>query len=436
VKKVLCISPHFPPVNGADMHRLRQSLPYFREFGWDPVVFAVNPNQIEMAQDPLLLESIPDDIAIHHVGAAPAKLTRRAGLGNLGFRSWFPLRRAVARYLQTHHVDLIYFTTTVFTSIAHAPYWKQNAGVPFVVDLQDPWRNDYYLNLPPSQRPRKFWFDHAQKKRLEAHTMPQANGLIAVSEAYIDTMRERYPVLRNVPALTLPFAAATGDFDIARQLPSRRADDGFVRIVYVGRGGRDMGRALETLFSAVARLKAEAPELVSRLRFEFIGTSYAKAGHGLRTMSPVAKRFGLSHLVSEMPGRLPYFEALRTLLDADVLFIPGSDDAAYTASKIFPYILAKRPLFAIFHEQSSAAHILREISAGEVLTFGTDISPDVTVEATQLALRRLLKALPFQPATDWARFERYSAREMTKKCCQLFDRVIDSHHRAGSLVRS
>jgi hypothetical protein len=42
MKKVLIISPNFPPVNGADMHRIRQSLPYVRAWGWQPGVLAVD----------------------------------------------------------------------------------------------------------------------------------------------------------------------------------------------------------------------------------------------------------------------------------------------------------------------------------------------------------------------------------------------------------
>ena len=55
VKKVLIVSPHFPPINAPDMQRVRLALPYLRELGWEPTVIAVGPDLVEGGvRDPLL----------------------------------------------------------------------------------------------------------------------------------------------------------------------------------------------------------------------------------------------------------------------------------------------------------------------------------------------------------------------------------------------
>lgn len=425
MKRVLCISPHFPPVNAADMHRLRQSLPWMRANGWDPVVFAVDPADCETASDPLLLQTIPDDIEVHHVRAFSPRLTRKVGLGNLGFRCWLQLRRAVDAYLARHPVDLIFFTTTVFTAIAHGPHWKRKFGVPFVVDLQDPWRNDYYLSLPRDKRPRKFAFDYWQKSKLEARTMPEAAGVLAVSEPYIRTVQDRYPALRGRPELTLPFAAAVGDMDIARTLPEteRSADPSQVVVRYVGRGGPDMARALTILFRAVRLGLERERETFSRLRFEFYGTSYARAGHGARTILPVAKREGVAEQVFENPDRLAYFNSLRHLLDADALLVIGSDDAAYTASKVYPYALAGRPLLSIFHDASGAAAFVRKTAAGSVVTFGAEQSDETAVRETCSALAELV-LMPQPPEMDRTAFAVFTAEAMTARLIAFLDEAV------------
>ena len=41
MKRVLIVSPSFPPISAADLHRVRTSLPFYREFGWQPFVLAV-----------------------------------------------------------------------------------------------------------------------------------------------------------------------------------------------------------------------------------------------------------------------------------------------------------------------------------------------------------------------------------------------------------
>jgi hypothetical protein len=79
---------------------------------------------------------------------------------------------------------------------------------------------------------------------------------------------------------------------------------------------------------------------------------------------------GVADHVLEHPQRVPYFEALQVLRDAHMLLLPGSDDPQYTPSKIYPYILARRPLLAVLHENSGACDVLRSTGAGTVATFG------------------------------------------------------------------
>jgi hypothetical protein len=422
VKHVLCISPHFPPVNAADMQRLRQALPYLPEFGWQPSVIAVEPKHCEGLQDPLLMGTLPNTVGVVQTGAFPARLTRIAGLGNLGFRCWPHLRTAGHRFLTAHRVDLVFFTTTVFTAIAHGPAWQKRHGVPFVVDLQDPWRNDYYLSLPRSLRPPKFEFDYWQKARLEASTMPSASGIVAVSQSYIDQVQERYPGLRGRPAIELPFAVLPGDMEVARTLPSEPARaPGTVVLRYVGRGGPDMARAAIILFTALARGVEKEPERFKRLRLEFIGTSYAAQGRGQQTIRHHAERLGVAAQVTEDPDRRAYFRALRNLLDADGLIILGSDDTRYTASKLYPYILADRPLLALFHAESPAAAVLRETCAGRLVTFDAAGDDDAVAQCTA-ELGRLAERPPPEPI-DHDAFARYGARAMTEKLARLFDEV-------------
>ena len=87
MRRILVVSPHFPPTSAADMHRVRQSLQYFPEFGWQPSVLAVEPGFVEGQNEPLLLQTVPADIDVTRVRALPANLTRKVGLGDLALRS-------------------------------------------------------------------------------------------------------------------------------------------------------------------------------------------------------------------------------------------------------------------------------------------------------------------------------------------------------------
>ena len=59
------------------MQRIRTSLPYYRQLGWEPVVICVDDMYAEGFRDTLLNETIPPEIEVHKVRAFPLKLTRK-----------------------------------------------------------------------------------------------------------------------------------------------------------------------------------------------------------------------------------------------------------------------------------------------------------------------------------------------------------------------
>ena len=92
----------------------------------------------------------------------------------------------------------------MFHVCALGRYWKKKFGIPFIIDMQDPWRNDFRLGKQTNVQPLKFKIAYAIDKHLEAYTMPYVDGLISVSQAYIDVLKERYPSISNIPAIVLP----------------------------------------------------------------------------------------------------------------------------------------------------------------------------------------------------------------------------------------
>src|ERR1700677_3580293 len=143
-RRVLIVSPHFPPINAPDHQRVRMSLPYLRENGWEAHVLAVDPRFVEGAWDPDLLRTIATDVPVTRAGAVPLRMTRWLGLGRLGLRAFGPLNRMGSRLLCQRAFDLVYFSTTVFPTMSLGPRCKRLFGVPYVLDLQDPWLGDYY----------------------------------------------------------------------------------------------------------------------------------------------------------------------------------------------------------------------------------------------------------------------------------------------------
>src|SRR2546428_7188667 len=121
----------------------------------------------------------------------------------------------------------------------------------------------------------------------------------------------------------------------------------------MGRRAGAMPLAIQAFFAPLQRPRNKQARAFQNFKIPFIGTDYARAGRGRKTIEPLAANYGVADLVEETTDRVPFLTALQCLLDAEALVVPGSDDPGYTASKIYPYILARKPLLAIFHEQSS-----------------------------------------------------------------------------------
>nr|WP_321222069.1 hypothetical protein [uncultured Psychroserpens sp.] len=425
MKKVLIVSPHFPPVNAADMHRVRQSLPYFEQFGWEPTVLCVDPKYVEMAKDNVLLESLPKKVDIHMVSAFSTKYTRKLGLGNLGLRAFYQLYKAGNKLLKSGDFDLVYFSTTMFASMPLGRLWKKKFNIPFVIDMQDPWRNDYYLTVPKEEKPPKFWFAYNLDKNLERFTIPKVDGLISVSKGYIDMLKTRYPKIKNIPAKTLTFGAAVKDFEFIDNHPiplSITLDKSKTNFIYIGRGGHDMAKSLSVIFEAFKN-GLDNNDAFKNFKFWFIGTSYAPDGEGEKTITPIAQQFGVEAFVEEITDRKPYFEVLTLLKAANVILIPGSEDANYTASKLYPNLLAKKPLLCVFHSNSSVVSIVKDLNAGDVVLFDKEKAVEHCLES----MKTIITQLPKVPNTNWDKFKPFTAEAMTKVQCDFFNTVLKSY---------
>lgn len=429
-RRVLIVSPHFPPINAPDHQRIRTMLPYLEECGWEAEILTVDPEEVPHAQDDLLWQTLPTSLPIHTVRALPKRFTGYIGLGNVGWRCLPYLIGAGNQRLGQQPFDLVFFSTTIFPVMILGPYWKQKFGVPFVVDFQDPWRVDA---APAGQhRPGgrlKYALDKALAAFWEPRVMKWANHIVSVSPAYPTALQQRYPWLTSDQFTVLPFGAPETDFEQLPHLPVQQThfnpQDGRKHWVYVGRGGPDMALALQGLFLGLKEVRSRLPNLSALLHLHFIGTSYAPAGQATPTIAPIADACGVGDLVTEHPQRVPYFEAQKLLTDGDVILLIGSADPQYTASKLYPAILARKPILAIFHEASSVGDILTETQAGTFVPFNAQTRPDLLSEQLQPYLQVLLSHPQKNLcSTNWEAFAPYTARAMTKHLCQIFDQLV------------
>ena len=427
MKRLLIISPHFPPVNSPDMHRVRMLLPFFQLNGWGVEVLAVSANSIASPIDDWLAEGLPKNVNIHHVDALGLKWTRMPGFGNLGFRALNALKRKGDSLLLSGHFDLVYFSTTVFEVHLLGPRWRRKFSVPFVMDYQDPWVNEYYrdhpLIVPPGGR-FKYAIMDVLHKWMEPRVLKLCSGITAVSAAYPAQLHSRYAWLKNIPTLIQPFCGARYDWERLGAQQSNAIFDksaGSIHWVYIGVVVPMMELALRSFFRALQ--STNATNIRHRLKIHFIGTSYAPAGVAKPGILPLAQEYGLSDIVHESCDRVRYSDALRYMQNADALLAFGTNDPSYTASKIYPYLLSRRPLLAIFNENSSVIKILNEVGGGVCIAFNNSESIDaLAARIDQEWLGN--KAFQEVKAMNDTAFTPYLDKNCAKEMSEFFEHVL------------
>ena len=406
--------------------------------GWEPHVLAVEPGGCSQPRDDWLTETLPAGLPVTRVRAVSERLTRAVGVGSLAVRGYAALRRAGDGLLAGGRFDLVYFSTTQTGVLSLGPRWRRRFGAPFAVDLQDPWVNDYYARTgerPPGGRV-KYGIASALARRDEPRVLRAAAAVTTVSPKYVDDLARRYAWFERSRATVLPFGGAARDFEAVRSAGVTQdlfePGDGCLHWVCVGRGGADMARALRGLFRAfrLGRAAVGGDSPLRRVRMHFVGTDYAAGDRARKTVTPVAEAEAVADVVEERPHRVPYSVALKCLADADGLLVPGSDDAGYTPSKLYPYLLAKKPTLAILAAGGPAAAVAADLLPEPPVTFSPDTSPGALAADIRAAWVDRWAAGETPPAASGDLGE-HSAVAMTRRLAAAFDRAVGRHRTAA-----
>ena len=206
-------------------------------------------------------------------------------------------------------------------------------------------------------------------------------------------------------------------------------------MVYAGTMWPKAHIILERFLKALTILRDTEPELISRLRIHFVGTgkSFSEPSDGCE---PYLHQLGLKQWVRVHPRRIDYLDVLRHLARSSAILILGSTEAHYTPSKIFQSVQAKRPIFALLHQDSTAVSILRESCAGTAVTFSEKALPDSTELAKALAT--FVRDPKYcTRKVSWRAFNAHSARNSARILAGAVDKALElfeTRRRTGGMA--
>lgn len=424
------ISPHFPPDSSAGTHRVRLLAPHLASYGWTPTVLTVAAQDYEGRIDPELGALVSPALEVIRTRAIPAYVTRRFGMGDLGLRALPGLRRAAWSLHRARRFDALFITIYPTYPAVLGPMFKRHFDVPFILDYQDPWVGAWGSDVGSGNGgavDAKSWATRALARRLEPRVLQAADAVTAVSARTYQDACVRAGVSPHVAA-EIPIGWDPADLDaIARREPRDRLipNDGRINICYTGTLLPLGVGTLRAVLAAARTLIERDPSLADRVRFYFFGTSNQSTGADARVV-PHARQLGVEHLVHEHPARLDYLDSLDALRQASAVLLVGSSEPHYTPSKVFPALLAGRPMLAVYRRESTVVEMLKAAApppAAHLLTFDESRRVESLVGGIAEALHALVRTAGAEVSINRAALEPWSADALAGRLAGLCDRI-------------
>jgi hypothetical protein len=422
MRDCILLSPYFPPSTVAGVHRARHLAKHLPAAGWRPIVLCVAEECHEERLDPGLARLVPCDTEIIKVGALPAPLTRRFGVGEISLRAWRPLRQALFRLLEARSVGAVLISGSPYYPMLFAGDIKKRFGTPVILDFQDPWVSRWGAAQPTLSKPG---IVHRMATLLEPRALRAASFVTSVSETQNAEMAARYPWFDPGRMTAIPIGGDPEDFTaLADAKGTIYLDPALIHLSYVGTFLPRAAPVMRVLFRGFARLRAAEPQLAARLRFNFVGTSNRVGEASDWPVRSLAATEGVVDAVEEIPGRIPFLSALDLLARSHGVLLIGSDEPHYTASKIYPALMCGRPFLSLFHGASSAHAILTAAGGGCALAF----AGCGELELLTAPLADGLRTLALHPAAlgsaNPAAYAPYEARAIAARFATILDGLV------------
>ncbi len=234
-------------------------------------------------------------------------------------------------------------------------------GLPWVTDFRDPMTEGELASSGRFPSDPHVWKANRCVERLAMRTCTYA---VFVTPSARRMYAERYPCLRDDRSGIIPNGYDESSFAVAEDLARARAiQRDTVVLVHSGALYPDPGdRHPGAFFSALDALVKEGSLSRYRLKVVLRASAYEAQYHEL------LREHGIQHIVTLEPA-IPYHEALAEMLNADgLLLFQGSNCNPNIPAKLYEYLRARRPVFAMVDADGDTAALLRQVGIGRIVS--------------------------------------------------------------------
>jgi glycosyltransferase involved in cell wall biosynthesis len=426
--RVAVCSYWYPPARTIASLRIAKFVKYLPEFGWEPLVFTVEPvtNRYTAAG------SLPDEALPGHVRRVPDpslhvwidRLTGRehnavdngsspaSGFRRLAYRlyrdvacipdeTWPWLRHypRIRRAAADANVDVIFSSSPPATAHLIARRLAHDLGKPWVADLRDPWADVHTVDRSAARR----WFD----TRLEHRTLRDVAALTTVSH----TMSRRFAAQYDKPVHVIMNGYDPDDLpsDVHTDPEAERFTLVYTGMLYEGR------RTPMMVFKALDQLSRRGEINLTQVAVKLFGRNLSIAHRELNEFPELSPSV-------ELGGEIGYQESLIAQRRASVLLLlewPDPRAAGVMTGKIFEYLAAGRPILAIGPRDGEIDQILRATGRGVLVS---------TVEELTCEIKKMYDEFsmfgPRRVDVPNSSMEQFSRRAMTARLADVFRSIV------------
>lgn len=431
MKKVLLISYYWPPSGGAGVQRCLKFVKYFRDFGWEPIVFTADEAEYPI-YDNSLQKDIPEGISVIRKKIWEPynlykKITGRkkdekvySGFlseqkknstaqnlsvfirGNLFIPDarMFWIRPSISflnEYLKTNKVDAILSSGPPHTTHRIALGVKKKINIPWIADFRDPWTQiDFYEQLKLTR------FADIRHKRMENEVLRNASKVVTVSWHWADDLKR----ISGREIEVIPNGYDTDDFRFENAEP-----DNSFSFYHIGSLNGD--RNPHVFWTVIKNLADANADFRNDLKIHLIGKNDFSVFESI-------KKNELEQFV-QVTDYMPHAEVVQQLGKARLLFLPLNDtpnQLGIIPGKLFEYLAARKIIFAIGPEEGDTGRIIKETNGGVICNFNDE-------EKMKSEILRLYDE--FKNGNLISRshdIEKYSRRNATRQMAELLNSII------------
>jgi glycosyltransferase involved in cell wall biosynthesis len=315
---------------------------------------------------------VPDGVRIHR---APALDAAR----HLAFHGRYPQRLALPdrwvnwvcagiplglALIARHRPRVLWTTYPIATAHLIGLSLHKLTGIPWVADFRDPM-----LEVDPYTGERHPLEPNLWKSRewVESRVMKSCSRAVFVSPGALKICSERYPAVQPHLLSLVPNGYDEENFaEAEKNAPVQAKKNGPIVLLHSGLLYPTPDRDPKDFFRALAKLKQENAITPGKLKVVLRASGYDE-----RYRRQI-RELGLQEIVELQPP-LPYTAALAEMLTVDGLLIfQGSSSNPAIPAKLYEYIRARRPIFALVHKDGDTAAALRAERVGRIVPLDSE----------------------------------------------------------------